>query len=68
MGIVLDRVDLAIDENRTVRCLWVAVEYWDDFCAELGRGPNAIGVVVYRGKTIRPGEPYSEISTRRPGV
>jgi hypothetical protein len=63
---IRDRVDLAIDEDRKAPCLWVPSELWTAFCDQLGRGPNRIGVVVYRGKTIREGPPYSEITTRRP--
>ena len=59
-------VDIAIDEDRSSRCLWVPSEHWQAFCDELGRQPNRIGVIVYRNKTIREGEPYSDITTRRP--
>ena len=61
---VRELVDIAIDEDWPGPCLWAPVEYWDAFCEELGRGPNRIGVIVYRGKTIRAGEPYSDITTR----
>ncbi|HEY1752140.1 MAG TPA: hypothetical protein VGG29_12835 [Caulobacteraceae bacterium] len=60
-------VDLAIDEDRRSPCLWVPSEHWAPFCAQLGRGPNAIGAIVYRGKSIREGPPWSEVTTRRPG-
>jgi len=60
------KVDLAIDEDRRARCLWVPTEHWRTFCAELDRTPNLIGAIVYRGKTIREGPPYSDITTRRP--
>ncbi len=60
------QVDVAIDEDRRAPCLWVPTEHWDAFCEALGRGPNAIGVIVYRGKTIREGPPYSDVTTRRP--
>ena len=60
------QVDLAIDEDRKAPCLWVPSERWAEFCDRLGRLPNRIGVVVYRGKTIREGPPYSDITTRRP--
>lgn len=63
---IRDQVDLAIDEDRHARCLWIPTEHWAAFCAELGRGPNRIGVIVYRGKTIREGPPYSDVTTRRP--
>jgi hypothetical protein len=63
---VLSQVDLAIDEDRKAPCLWVPAEHWAALAAELGRGPNRIGVIVYRGKTIREGAPYTEITTRRP--
>ena len=59
-------VDLAIDEDRHAPCLWVPAERWAALCSQLGRVPNRIGVIVYRGKTIRQGHPYSEITTRRP--
>jgi len=59
-------VDMAIDEDRWARCLWVPSEHWAAFCYELGRQPNRIGVIVYRNKTIREGEPYSDITTHRP--
>jgi len=29
--------------------------------------PNRIGVIVYRGKTIREGPPHSEFCTQSPG-
>ena len=60
------RVDLAISEDRRAPCLWVPAECWTALCAEIGRGPNRIGVIVYRGKTLRQGPPYSEITTRNP--
>ena len=60
------QVDLAIDENRRAPCLWVPAERWPAFCAQLGRAPNRIGVIVYRGKTIREGVPCSEVTTQRP--
>jgi hypothetical protein len=63
---VRELVDIAIDEDWRAPCLWVPIEHWDTLCEELGRGPNRIGVIVYRGKTIRPGEPYSDITTRAP--
>ena len=59
-------VDVAIDEDRSSRCVWVPSEHWTAFCDELGRQPNRIGVIVYRNKTIREGEPYSDITTQRP--
>jgi hypothetical protein len=60
------QVDLAIDEDRHAPCLWIPTEHWAAFCDQLGRGPNRIGVIVYRGRTIREGPPYSEVTTRRP--
>lgn len=63
---VLAQVNLAIDEDRRSPCLWVPIEQWAAFAEQLGRGPNRIGVIVYRGKTIRAGPPYSDITTRRP--
>jgi hypothetical protein len=60
------QVDIAIDDNRKARCLWVPAEHWAAFCEELGRAPNRVGVIVYRGKTIREGPPYSDITTQRP--
>ena len=59
-------VDVAIDENRRAPCFWIPSEQWAAFCQALGRGPNRIGVVVYRGKTLREGPPYSDITTERP--
>ena len=59
-------VDMAIDEDCGARCLWVPSEHWATFCVELGRQPNRIGVIVYRNKTIREGEPYSDITTQGP--
>jgi hypothetical protein len=66
MNDIRQLVDVAIDENRRAPCLWVPSEHWRAFCDALGRQPNAIGVMVYRGKSIREGEPYSEITARRP--
>lgn len=63
---VLAQVDLAIDQDRRAPCLWVPAEHWAAFAQRLGRGPNRIGVIVYRGKTIREGPSYSDITTRRP--
>jgi hypothetical protein len=60
------QVDLAIDADRRSPCLWVPAEQWAPFCEQLGRRPNAIGVIVYRGKSIRPGQPWSDITTQRP--
>ena len=63
---IRDEVDIAIDEDRRAPCLWIPAEHWEAFCEEIRRGPNAIGVIVYRGKTIREGAPFSEVTTRRP--
>jgi hypothetical protein len=63
---ILAQVDLAIDEDRKAPCLWVPAEHWAAFIEQLGRGPNRIGVIVYRSKTIREGAPYSDITTHRP--
>jgi hypothetical protein len=63
---IRELVDVAIDENRRAPCLWIPSEHWVAFCEALGRSPNAIGVVVYRGKTLREGPPYSDITTKRP--
>lgn len=63
---IRERVDLAIDENRRAPCLWIPSEHWAAFAAALGRGPNRIGVIVYRGKTLREGPPWSDITTRAP--
>jgi hypothetical protein len=59
-------VDIAIDEDPKAPCLWVPSEHWRDFCEAVGRTPNIIGVVIYRNKTVREGEPFSDITTRRP--
>ncbi|MFI4933245.1 MAG: hypothetical protein ACHP7N_01375 [Caulobacterales bacterium] len=58
------QVDLAIDEDRKAPCLWVPAEHWAALGEQLGRVPNRIGVIVYRGKTIREGPPYSDVTTR----
>jgi hypothetical protein len=63
---VRELVDIAIDENRRAPCFWIPSEYWRPFYLAIGREPNRIGVIVYRGKTLREGEPYSEITTQRP--
>jgi hypothetical protein len=63
---ILAQVELAIDENRRAPCLWVPSEHWSTFCDQLGRPPNRIGVIVYRGKTIREGPPFSDVTTQRP--
>ena len=54
---VREQVDLAIDEDRRAPCLWVPSEHWAALAEALGRGPNRIGVIVYRGKSIREGPP-----------
>ena len=59
-------VDVAIDEDPKAPCLWVPSEHWPAFCEAVGRTPNVIGVVIYRNKTVREGEPFSDITTRRP--
>ena len=58
-------VDIAIDEDPRAPFLWVPSELWDEFCQELGRTPNKIGVVIYRNKSIREGGPLTDITTRR---
>jgi hypothetical protein len=63
---IRDLVDVAIDEDPKAPCLWVPSEHWDVFCAAVSRKPNVIGAVIYRNKTIREGEPFSDITTRRP--
>jgi hypothetical protein len=65
MGI-RELVDLAIDEDPRSPCLWVPGEHWEDFCEAVQRKPNIVGVVIYRNKTVREGEPFSDITTRRP--
>lgn len=65
---IKDMVDVAIDEDRYARCLWVPSEHWSDFCEAISRQPNRIGVIVYRNKTVREGEPYSDITTQRPDL
>ena len=61
-----DLVDVAIDEDPRAPCLWVPSELWPEFLAAVGRRPNLIGAVIYRGKTIREGGPLTDITTRRP--
>jgi hypothetical protein len=63
---IRNMVDVAIDEDPTAPCLWIPTEHWASFCEAIGRGPNRIGVIVYRRKTIREGEPYSDVTTRAP--
>jgi len=63
---IRELVDLAIDEDWRAPCLWVPAEYFAALCEALQRKPNIVGAIIYRNKTIRAGEPYSEISTRRP--
>jgi hypothetical protein len=63
---ILARVDLAISEDRKARCLWAPAEHWTALCEQLGRRPNRIGVLIYRGKTIREGPPYSDVTTHPP--
>lgn len=63
---ILAQVDMAIDEDRKSRCLWVPTEHWADLSEQLGRQPNRIGVIIYRGKTIREGPPYSVVTTLGP--
>jgi hypothetical protein len=61
-----DLVDVAIDEDPRAPCLWVPSELWPEFLAAVGRLPNLVGAVIYRGKTIREGGPLTDITTRRP--
>ena len=63
---IRELVDIAIDEDQRAPCLWVPAEHWEDFCAAVQRKPNVIGVVIYRNKTVRAGEPFSDVTTRRP--
>ena len=60
-----DLVDVAIDEDPRAPCLWVPSELWPEFVAAVGRTPNVIGAVIYRGKTIREGGPLTDVTTRR---
>jgi hypothetical protein len=57
-------VDIAIDEDPRAPCLWAPTDVFEEFCAAVGRQPNLIGAVIYRGKTIRDGGPYSDITTQ----
>jgi hypothetical protein len=43
----------------------VPSELWPDFVASVGRTPNVIGAVIYRGKTVREGGPLTDVTTRR---
>ncbi len=61
-----DLIDMAIDEDPRAPCLWVPSELWPEFLAAVGRQPNAIGVVIYRNKTVREAGPLTDITTRRP--
>ena len=60
---IRELVDIAIDEDRRSPCLWVPSEHWDAFCAAIDQRPNVIGAVIYRGKTIRAGAPFDDITT-----
>jgi hypothetical protein len=60
-----DLVDVAIDEDPRAPCLWVPSELWPAFVASVGRTPNLIGAVIYRGKTIREGGPLTDVTTQR---
>jgi hypothetical protein len=60
---IRELVDIAIDEDRRSPCLWVPSEHWDAFCAAIDQRPNVIGAVIYRGKTIRAGSPFSDVET-----
>ena len=62
---IRDLVDLAIEDDPRAPCLWVPSEHWQKFCDAIHQRPNLIGAVIYRGKTIRDGGPFSEIATRR---
>jgi hypothetical protein len=44
----------------------VPAEHWEDFCQAVQRKPNIVGVVIYRNKTVRQGEAFSDVTTRRP--
>ena len=59
-------VDVAIDEDPRSPCLWAPSDVFEEFCAAVGRKPNLIGAVIYRGKTIRDGGPYCDVTTRQP--
>ena len=59
-------VDIAIDEDPRAPCLWMSSHAFPEFCAIIRQRPNLIGAVIYRGKTIRDGGPYSDITTPRP--
>jgi len=63
---IRELVDIAVDEDPKAPCLWVPSEHWQAFCEAVGRKPNIIGVVIYRNKTVREGEPFSDMTTRRP--
>ncbi len=58
---IRDLADLAIDDDLRAPCLWIPSEHWDDFLAATDRRPNAIGVVIYRGKTVRDGGPGTDV-------
>ena len=63
---IRELVDIAIDEDARAPCLWVPAEHFEAFCEAVQRRPNVIGVVIYRNKTIWAGEPFSDVTTRRP--
>ena len=62
---IKDLVDLAIDDDPRAPFLWVPEEEWQAFCAAVDRRPNLIGAVIYRGKTVRAGGPFTDVTTRR---
>ena len=63
---IRELVDIAIDEDLRAPCLWVPAEHFEALCEALSRKPNVVGAIIYRNKTIRAGEPYSDVTTQRP--
>jgi hypothetical protein len=59
-------VDIAIEEDPRAPCLWVPSDVFPELCDAIRQRPNVVGAVIYRGKTIRDGGPYCDITTRRP--
>ena len=61
-----DLADVAIDEDPRAPCLWIPSELWPEFLAAIPQRPNLIGAVIYRNKTVREGQPNTDITTVRP--
>ena len=63
---IRELVDLAIDEDPRAPCLWSAAEHFDEALRCARAQAHVVGAIIYRNKTIRAGEPYSDVTTQRP--